>query len=222
MASQIGNRLVYQQATAALRRANINPGTAVLSQSYLRTEAALLTTSSNYQFNVTVQDTFQSSYATQQLIGLQDAFVVSELGIYVAVPSSTTAVDFRLQTYDSPLVFSTANAVNGVRTVYNGSLNLTVNQRQIVTDWDVMRHYKVPTQQKATNAYYATTGPAFEDGNELATDGMFPVEPNWVIKGNAKNLLQITLPGAPAAIQANSRIVIIMRGLLAQNSTPLA
>ena len=221
MASQIGNRLVYQQATAALRRANINPGTAVLSQSYLRTEAALATTSSNYQFNVTVQDTFQSAYNTQQLIGLQDAFVVSELGIYVCAPSSSTATDFRLQTYDSPLIFSTTSATNGIRTVYNGSLNLTVNQRQIVTDWDLMRHYKVPTQQKATNAYFST-GVPFEDGNELATDGMFPVEPNWVIKGNAKNLLQITLPGAPAAIQANSRIVIIMRGLLAQNSTPLA
>lgn len=221
MASQIGNRLVFQQATAALRRANINPGTAVLSQSYLRTEAALSTSSSSYQFNVTVQDAFQTAYATQQLIGLQDAFVVSELGIYVAAPSSTTATDFRLDTYDTALTYTTTSG-NGIRTVYNGALSLTVNQRQIVTDWDLMRHYKVPTQQKATNAYYATTGPAFQDGNEMATDGMFPVEPNWVIKGNAKNLLQITLPGAPAAIIANSRIVIIMRGLLAQNSTPLA
>jgi hypothetical protein len=222
MASQIGNRLVYQQATAALRRANINPGTAVLSQSYLRTEAALSTTSSAYQFNVTVQDTFQTAFNTQQLIGLQDAFVVSELGVFVCAPSSSTATDFRLDTYDSILVYTTANAANGIRTVYNGALSLTVNQRQIVTDWDLMRHYKVPTQQKATNAYYATTGPAFQDGNDMSTDSMFPVEPNWVIKGNAKNLLQITLPGAPAAIQANSRIVIIMRGLLAQNSTPLA
>jgi hypothetical protein len=221
MASQIGNRLVYQQATAALRRANINPGTAVLSQSYLRTEAALSTTSSAYQFNVTVNDTFQTAFNTQTLIGLQDAFVVSELGVFVCAPVSATATDFRLQTYDSPLVYTTANSASGIRTVYNGALSLTVNQRQIVTDWDLQRHYKVPTQQKATNAYFAT-GVPFEDGNEMATDGMYPVEPNWVIKGNAKNLLQITLPGAPAAIQANSRIVIIMRGLLAQNSTPLA
>lgn len=221
MASQLGNRLVYQQASAAIRRAGLNPGTAVLSQSYLRMEAALSTSSSSYQFDVTVNDTFNTSWVTAEKLGLQDSFVVSELGIYVAAPSSATATDFRLYTYDNPTVFTTTNAA-GIRTVYNGALTLTVNQRQIVTGWDLMRHYKVPTQQTATNAYYATTGPAFSDSNEMGTDGMFPVEPNWVLKGNAKNLLNINLPGAPGAIVANSRIVIIVRGVLAQNATPLA
>ena len=222
MASQLGNRLVYQQASAAIRRAGLNPGTSVLSQSYLRMEAALSTSTSTYQFDVTVNDTFNTSWVTAQKLGLQDSFVVSELGVFVANPSSSTATDFRLFTYDNTIVFTGASVANGIRTVYNGALSLTVNQRQIVTDWDLMRHYKVPTQQQATNAYYATTGPAFQDGNEMASDSMFPVEPNWVLKGNAKNLLQINLPGAPAAILANSRIVVIVRGVLAQNATPLA
>jgi hypothetical protein len=39
--------------------------------------------------------------------------------------------------------------------------------------------------------------------------------------GSKQNTLQIEIPSALAAIQADSRVVLIMRGHLAQNVTPV-
>lgn len=221
MATQLGSRLVYQQAKAAIDRAGYSAGKAVLSQSYLRFEAVLSTTKAQYQFDVLVNESLNGVIATQNQLNLQDAFVVSEIGVFVANPSGLTATDFRLFTYDNSTVFTGANVVNGIRTVYNGQLQLSVNQRQIVTGWDVNRHYYVPQQQQAANADYTTSGINYQDQVALGSDGFFPCEPNWVMVGSKKNLLTLNLPQAPAAVLSNSRVVVIMRGVLGQNVTPV-
>lgn len=220
MASQLGHRLVYQQAKAAIQRAGYSAGQAVLSQSTLRFESALSTTSATYKFDVLVNESLNgTTFVNQIKLNLQDAFVVSEVGFFIANPSSATATDYRLFTYDNGIIFTPAANAQGVRTIYNGSLNLAVNQRTIVSDWDISRHYRVPVQQQATNAYYATTGPAFQDSNDNSSDGFYPCEPNWVIVGSKKNDLTLQLPAAPASVLASSRVIVILRGILAQNVT---
>jgi hypothetical protein len=220
MASQLGHRLVYQQAKAAIQRAGYSAGQAVLSQSALRFESALSTTSATYKFDTLVNESLNgTTFVNQIKLNLQDAFVVSEVGFFIANPSSSTATDYRLFTYDNGLVFTGANVANGVRTVYSGNLSLVVNQRTVVDNWDVNRHYRVPVQQQATNAYYATTGPAFQDSNDQSSDGFYPCEPNWVFVGSKKNDFTLQLPAAPAAVLSNSRVVVILRGILAQNVT---
>ena len=221
MSSQLGSRLVYQQAKAAIERAGYSAGSAVLSQSYLRFEAPLSTTKAQYQFDVLVNQSTNGIIATQSQLNLQDCFVVSQVGLFVAAPSGLTATDFRLYTYDNGNVFTGANVANGIRTVYNGELTLTVNQRQIVTGWNANRHYYVPTQQQASNAYYTTSSINFQDQIDGNDSGYSPCEPNWVLVGSKKNDFVLNLPAAPAAVLANSRVVVILMGLLAQNTTPV-
>lgn len=221
MATQLGSRLVYQQAKAAIDRAGYSAGKAVLSQSYLRFEAVLSTTKAQYQFDVLVNESLNGVISTQNQLNLQDAFVVSEIGIFVANPGGLTSTDFRLFTYDNTTVFTGANVANGIRTVYNGQLQLSVNQRQIVTGWDANRHYVVPQQQQTANADYTASSINYADQVNLGSDGFFPCEPNWVLVGSKKNLLTLNLPQAPAAVLSNSRVVVIMRGVLGQNVTPV-
>lgn len=223
MASTVGTRLAYEKAKQALANAGFNPNQVVLSQSYLRLEVALSTSITNYQFPVLVNDVSSSnttSFATEQRLNLQDSFVISSLGFFVAAPSSSTAVDFQLATYPNPYIFSTTNAASSLFNWYNSSLTLTVNNRQIVPAYDLYRHYSVP-QQQGGNAYTTAQTQAFRDQQDGGESGFYPIEPAWVLVGSKQNTLQVQLPSAMAAIQTHSRAILILRGHLAQNSTPV-
>jgi hypothetical protein len=104
---------------------------------------------------------------------------------------------------------------------YNGNLSLTVNNRQIVPAYDVYRHYDVPQTQQAANADYTTSGINYRDQQSGADSGFYPIEPGWVMVGSKQNTLQIEIPSALAAVNTDSRVVLIMRGHLAQNVTPV-
>ena len=152
---------------------------------------------------------------------LQDSFVCSEIGVFLANPatSGVNASNFELYSYPNQVGFD-ATSDQAAYTIYNGSMNLTVNQRTIVTNWDLQRHYCAnQTQQLLTKAAVSPFNAI--DQNNYSQDGYYPVEPNIVLVGSKKNLLQISLPNALASVPAsgNARIVFIMRGILAQNST---
>lgn len=216
--SAIGKRLAFQNAKNAITRAGLNPGAAVLSQSYLRFEAPLSTTTATYTFDVLVNENTNPNNVTQQKLALQDAFVISELGIYLATSDGTTGdTKPKLYSYPSPTVFTTTTSA-AAYTLYNGMLQLTVNQRTIVTAWDAYRHLYVPQTQNVVNATGGTAPQDQFEGNHAA---MYPVEPNITLVGSKKNLLQLVLPGAISSVLSNSRVVVIARGILAQNVTPV-
>lgn len=222
MATTVGTRLAFEKAKNAIQSAGFSLGQAVLSQSYLRTELTLSTTKTLYQFPILVNDNSQGTPpSTSRLLNLQDAFYCSSLGIFVAAPASATATNFQLVTYPNASIFTTANAATSLYSLYNGNLSLTVNNRQIVPAYDVYRHYEVPQTQQTANADYTTSGINYRDQQSGADSAFYPVEPGWVFVGSKQNTLQIELPSALAAIQADSRVILIMRGHLAQNVTPV-
>lgn len=217
--SQIGQRLVFQNSKNAISRAGLNPANAVLSQSYLRMEVPLVAGATNYTFDILVNENTNPQYVTQNKLNLQDAFVLSQLGFFLAVPA-TSAVNeaaFPLMTYPNQVIFTGGNDV-AAQTIYNGQMQLTVNQRTIITAWDLNRHYQVnQTQQLVARA--AGTPFSNIDQNNFDTDGFSVVEPNVVLVGSKKNILQVVIPAGLATVEANSRLVCVMRGILAQNVT---
>ena len=228
--TQIGQRLAFQNAANAVSRAGLNPAGAVLSQSYLRMEAVLSSSATTYKFDVLTTENLNSTIVTQQKLNLQDAFVVSQIGMFLACPSGLTDNAFNLLTY--PTIgkldgtagnFTAANALTTIG-IYNGQLQLTINQRTVITAWDLSRHLRIPvTQQNATTSGVTTGTPAAPmhntlDSLDLSSDSFFPCEPNLVINGGKKNDLSIVLPAAITA-PTNSRVVLIFRGILAQNVT---
>ena len=224
MASTVGTRLAFEKAKEAINKAGFSLGQAVLSQSYLRLEVSLSTTVTSYNFPVLQNDvssTNSSSFNTERRLALQDAFVCSSFGIFFAKPSSSTATNFQLVTYPNTSIFSTANTATSLLNWYNSSLSLTVNNRQIVPAYDLYRHYSVPQQQETANADYTTSGINYKDQQDGAESGFYPIEPAWVLVGSKQNALQVQLASAMAAVESNSRAIIIMRGHLAQNVTPV-
>jgi hypothetical protein len=106
-------------------------------------------------------------------------------------------------------------------TWYNSSLQLVVNNRQIIPSYDLYRHYSVPQTQTATAVGYSTSTNNTKDQHSGADSGFYPVEPGWVLVGSKNNTLTVNLPQAMGTVDANSRAVIIFRGHLAQNVTPV-
>ena len=222
MASTVGSRLAYDKAKVAINRAGFSAGQAVLSQGFLRLEVALSTTKTLYQFPILQNDnTNGAAFNTENRLALQDAFYVSSMALFFAKPSSSTASDFQLVTYPNASIFTTANTASSLYNWYNSSLALTVNNRQILPSYDLYRHYSVPQMQTTANADYTTSGINYKDQQDGSSSAFYPIEPGWVLVGSKNNSLQVTLPNAMAAVETNSRAVIIFRGHLAQNVTPV-
>ena len=219
MATQHGARLVFDNAKNLVNNAGFSAGQAVLSQSYIRSEVAMSTSTTSYQIPILVNSTgANTNFATNNLLNLQDAFVVSSIGIFVSIPASSSTTAFRLYTYPNTTAFSTAGAATALYNLYNGKMSVVVNNRQIVPSWDIYRHLYVPqTQQGAAST--ATT----QDENDATEFGYYPVEPNIVLVGSKNNVISLELPGAISTLEAGTapRIVVIMRGILAQNVTPV-
>jgi hypothetical protein len=219
MATQHGQRLIFDNARNLVQNAGFSAGQAVLSQSYLRSEVAMSTSTTSYQIPVLVNSTgANTNFPTNQLLNLQDAFVVSSIGVFVAIPAASTTTAFPLYTYPNASAFTTSGASAALYNLYNGKLSVTVNNRQIVPAWDLYRHLYVPqTQQGAAST--ATT----IDENDATEYGYYPVEPNIVLVGSKNNVITLELPGAISTLQASTapRIVVIMRGILGQNITPV-
>ena len=213
MATQLGSRLVYQNAKQLITRAGLSTGSAVLSQSFIRSELAMSLTKTMYQFPILVNDaTAGTPTNTSNLLNLQDAFIVSQIGFFVAKPSSSTDTTFQLCTYPNATIFSGSGTAAALFTFYNAKASLIVNNRQIVPSYSMYKHYSVPQTQDASGTIDQ------QDGNESA---FTVVEPNIVLVGSKNNILQVELPAAFAAIETNSRLICIAYGILAQNCTPV-
>ena len=224
MASTVGTRLAFEKAKEGIQRAGFSLGQAVLSQSYLRLEVALSTTITNYQFPVLINDVSSSNtaaFSTEQRLQLQDAFYCSSVGLFFAKPSSSTDTSFQLVTYPNTQIFSTANTATSLYNWYNSSLTLTVNNRVIVPAYDLYRHYSVPQQQQVSAPYYSANTANFKDQQDGGTSAFYPIEPGWVLVGSKQNQLSVQLPASMTAVETNSRAVLILRGHLAQNVTPV-
>jgi hypothetical protein len=223
MSSTVGSRLAFNKAKEAIQRAGFSAGQAVLSQSFLRLEISLSTTRTLYQFPILTNDNTNGAQKnTETRLALQDAFICSSLGMFFARPTNTTDSNYPLYSYPNTTAFSTANAATSLYQFYNSTMSLTVNNRQIVPAFDCSRFLQVPQTQQTTNADYTTSGINYVDQWNNET-GFVAIEPQWTIVGSKNNVLQIALPNALAAVQASTdpRVVLIMRGHLAQNVTPV-
>lgn len=219
MATQHGSRLVFDNAKNLVNNAGFSAGQAVLSQSYLRSEVAMSTTTTSYQIPILVNSVGSgTNFATNNLLNLQDAFVVSSIGVFVAIPAASTTTAFPLYTYPNATAISTVGAAAALYNLYNGKLSVVVNNRQIVPAWDLYRHLYVPQTQQGAASTASTI-----DQNDATEFGYYPCEPNIVLVGSKNNVITLELPGAISVLQASTapRIVVVMRGILAQNVTPV-
>ncbi len=204
-------RMVYENSQRALIKAF--PGMDIskfkCTQSFLRLELALSTQVTRYQFQI-LNQTSGSQFNTEQRLNLQDSFVVSSLAVLLGKPSGATDTAFELDTYANGTKYTNAAAINAI---YNATLQIAVNNDVIVPAWDIQRHFYRPQTQLTA----AVNSPV--DQKRLAEDAFYAVEPNVTCIGSKNTVITINLPAALSAVDANSRIIVFLRGVLAQNST---
>jgi hypothetical protein len=216
MATQMGSRMVFENAKTLVRSLGYSVEHAKLTQSYLRSEVALSTSIANYHLPVLVNDTQNgASRINQKSLNLQDIFVLTDLAVYIGV-GSATSTKAQLYSYPNSSIFTSATD-DDLWSIYNGYLNLTINNEQVLPAWDVLRHYFAPQTQGGVGITAQTVFPV--DQFDASNDGFYPVEPGIVMNGAANINFQLTANGAPASVLANSFICVIQRGILCQNVT---
>jgi len=216
MATQMGSRMVFENAKTLVRSLGYSVEHAKLTQSYLRSEVALSTSIANYHIPVLVNDTQNgASRVNEKRLNLQDIFITTEIAVLIGVGAATNT-KAPLYTYPNGSVF-TAATDDDLLSIYNGYLNLTINNEQVLPAWDVLRHYFVPQTQGGVGITAQTVFPV--DQWAASQDGFYPVEPGIVMNGAANINFQLTANGAPASVLANSFICVLQRGILCQNVT---
>jgi hypothetical protein len=214
----VNARLVYENAKLILKDAGVDLQTAKLTQSFLRTENQLILAKNQFQFPmINNQPNFSGViFNTEQRLNLQDSFVAAMWGVFLSQPASNTDATAILHAYPNVTLF-TAPIAAALETIYNSYFSLAVNNDIILPAWDASRHRFVPQTQNGVIITAQTVTP--EDQIDLSSDGFFPVEPNLLFIGSKNSVLNLIMPAALAAIGAFTRLSVIFRGVLAQNST---
>jgi hypothetical protein len=222
--SQQGSRQVFDNARRLVDAAGLSTQQTVLSQSYIRSEVALSTTTTTYHVPILINDNQNgstSSFPTSALLNLQDAFVISGIFVGFANTADSTTSAFRINTYPSAINSGSQTAATSMFTLYNGSLQLTVNNRQILTQFPLTNCLNIPQ----TQGLIANTTTPFNsiDQNAQFSDATYPIEPNIVLVGSKNNVCQVVLPAAIGTLPTAGapRLVVIFTGILAQNCTPV-
>jgi hypothetical protein len=216
--SNVDQRLVFDNAKKAIVAAfDGNESvlqTAILTQGDLRLEQLLVAGNTLYTFPTLDQGNANATNMEDRL-RLQDAFVISAIKCCVGLPSSSTDNTFLPDSYANPVKYG-ANAVP-LQSVWNaGVLSINVNNSVVLPKWSLYRHYNAPMTQETAALGAGSPG----DQDSGATDGWYPVEPNISLIGQKNSILYVNIKGAGlSSISTNSRLIILLRGVLAQNVT---
>jgi hypothetical protein len=184
-----------------------------LSQSVLRLEQPTSANLTQYLFPVltNIQNQAQA-FNTEIRLNIQDSFVPTHVGFFLALPSSTVDTTFKLMTYPNPFVMANAQQMQAY---YNGTMSIMINNVQYTQKWDLWRHWQTNQTQQTT----ALGAGSPEDQYSGADDGFYPMQPFILLIGSQNIVVNINLPAPPSGVDANSRLVLMFRGILAQNST---
>jgi len=220
MATQMGNRLVFENAKNLINQLGYDASHAVLTPSFLRSEVLLSTSAASYHVPVLINDNQNGTPTVrEQRLALQDLFIVSSIQFLLTSGSSTTG-SAKSYTYPNLTAFPTGAAQ--LYNVYNGYFNIQVNNQNVLPKWSILQHLDIPQQQQNTNFNVASvTSPAQFAIDQVSMDqyALQVCEPNIVLNGASNINASIVLPAAPSAIDSNTYVATLWYGILAQNCT---
>lgn len=217
----VNSRMSFEVAAQLLESLGYSTAQANPTQSFVRSEVVIDSSRTQYNIPIVINQSpaGQALFPTEKRVELQDIFVPTELGIFVAAPASATAPALKLYSYENTTVFTGSGVAAALLNLWAGRYSMVINNQQVLPAWDIWRHYKAPSVQQATNVDYTTSNISIMDNISGSEDGFYPVAPSFVLNGAANIQATINLPQAIGAVLANSRIVVIHRGILLQNVT---
>ena len=212
----------FEQVLAQYRAkdAETNGGTGIpiLTQSSLRLEQYVSANTTLYNFPVLTGVTTPGTTSvlpTETRLQQNDNFHIYSISFYLAVTAASTDTAFRLQTNPNEIFLGSAAIALNYLNIYNGNMNINVNQVDVLTNWRLSRHMFVGQTQRLTG----TVNNNF-DQVDLSQDGIVTNSPSLMLSGAYTNTITVNLPGAvtSALSNNNSRMIIVFDGLRAQNA----
>jgi len=193
------------------------PGMPILTESSLRLEQPVNATTTLYTFPVLQGEVAQGAntvFATETRLQTNDNFHIREFAILLIQLTATTDTNGRLKTYPNEVELGAAN-VNDYFNIYNGILNINVNQVDILTNYDVVKHQFIPQTQRLSVAANSN-----RDQVDFQYNSFVTLKPSLMLSGAYTNRITLQLPGAvTSAIAGNlTRMVLLFRGIRAQNA----
>jgi len=166
-----------------------------LSQSYLRAETELLTTS---KIDFTLQrNKATSTYVTERLLDLNDEFVITHFFVGLRADGNNgqgspltdqETLKSVVNTYECPLLYP-PNFTN-VGVVYNSNLNFTIDRTEFVPQFPVKAFRRVPFQQMAEYDAFGTPTLAGKNGFTNGLYGFANSEPTLI---NGRQTLDLSI-----------------------------
>jgi hypothetical protein len=192
-----------------------------LSQSYLRAETALTTTSVIPFFLQRGQ--VATPIVTENLLELNDQFVITHIGFglkQIGADSPTTQQQLNAQvfTYADTNTFTGTNAAN-VASIYNTNLSMTINRKDFIPAFPMRSFLRVPDTQTTVNADYTSSN--IKQTNSYP-NGLYSFYPTEVVLIDGRQTLdiQVNLGASVAFDDASNSIYAVLefRGYLIVNA----
>jgi len=216
----VNSRMAFEVASQLLENLGYSTAQANPTQSYVRSEVVIDSSRTQYNIPIVINQSpaGQALFPSEKRVELQDIFVPTELGIFVAAPASATAPALKLYSYENKTIFTGGTDV-ALQNLWAGRYSMVINNQQVLPAWDIWRHYSVPLTQQAADVDYTGSTINVADALNGYENGFYPVAPSFVLSGAANIQATINLPQAIGTVLSNSRIVVIHRGILLQNVT---
>jgi hypothetical protein len=208
----------------------IGKGNVRLTQSTLILTKPIVSTIATYNFDVleTQTATLQNS---EIRLNLNDEFIITTMGLYLQA-SVERVTEAGVATASGSVLFpyiptEQTSSLASLNDIYNGSLQIAVNNIVYLDKWDTRKHESRPRTQYTQ---FTTPNNATQGSTEFNKSAMFPVEPLLTLSGAKKNNIQLSLANAISGATFThkvddgssvrytfDRICLLMRGLNAQN-----
>ena len=209
----------------------IGKGNVRLTQSSLVLLQDIQFNKSVYTFPVLENDNATGIQPEEIRLNQNDEFIVTEIGVYLAGKISQDADQVPGLFYHTYNVYNEQSGATNGQSLYDGFLRIAVNNIVYVDRFDLRKCEKYQRTQWAERNATELNGSTRASIN-METDGNFPVAPMVVLSGSKKNEVQIYLDKAITsysfAVVGNdavsltyniSKVAIILRGMLGQNSS---
>lgn len=158
----------------------------VIAESYIRMEAYLTNGKAEYQF---FHRLLGNEAPTERKLNDQDAFRITDLGLFLLQESTTVAGIGVLNTYPNPIQFP--DEAGGIQNahlehIYNGFVSAKIGDTTWLPDLPIHDCRVVNTAQQ--NAL------ATNDSGKMFGDGFIPVVPQYTLKGRENNEIKLIVP----------------------------
>lgn len=204
-------RKVFEQLRADKRYKGM-----VISPSYLRIQSKLSNSSGSYSIDIKKNG---NELTTELKLDRNDTFVATRLGIYLLKRDTTKDGLGQLQTYPNTTVFASATGFTPahLETIYNGNLNMKVNQTVVIEKMPLSKFRYVPTSQQTATIIYSE----WNDDNAALT-----LPALWILNGTDSVELTVNFPTysgiqiAAVATNTENHLVVVPFGFLIKNGAP--